>query len=81
MIGYIFYLRVHDPVLVLEERRQVTTADITVFVDGTGENLATMLAKPWRVVSASSEEGDAEWGLANYHDPSLTARDSGIKLP
>ena len=52
----IFYMRIDDPVLVLEKRRQVPAGDIAVLVDGGGQHHSTMFEIPGRVIGAAPEK-------------------------
>jgi hypothetical protein len=54
-----------DPML--EERGQMPTAEVAVFVDGGGEDRAAVGTIPPRVVGASSKEGDPKRSSANDH--------------
>lgn len=60
-------LRVNNTVLVLEERRQVAAADVTVLVYSRGKNDAAVLPIPFWVVGASSKERYPERRAGNNH--------------
>jgi hypothetical protein len=51
-----FGYRVNYTVLVLEERRQVTTGNIAVFVYSSPKNGSAILSKPYRIISATTKE-------------------------
>ncbi|MBV9190012.1 MAG: hypothetical protein JOZ85_05985 [Betaproteobacteria bacterium] len=54
--------------LVIEEGRQLSAADVAVLIDRSGENGATMLTVPLRVIAPPAEERDPERGAADDHD-------------
>src|SRR5947208_17143618 len=53
-------LRVDDPVLVLEERRQVAAGDVAILVDCRRDDAAAVLFGPRRIVGAAPDERDAK---------------------
>ena len=68
-------LRVNDPNPVLEERRQMTAGEITVFVDGGRQHRAAMFPIPRGIIGAAAEERDAKGSSANNHCPIIAAPD------
>jgi hypothetical protein len=68
-------LRVNDPNPMLEERRQMTAGEITVFVDGGGQHRAAMFPIPRWIIGAAAEERDTKGSSANNHGPIVTAPD------
>ena len=52
----IFNFRVRNPGVIFKKRRKVTTGDIAAFIDRRGQDGATMLAVPDRVVGAATEK-------------------------
>jgi hypothetical protein len=59
--------RIRNAQAVLEKRRQIAARQVTVLVDGGGQDATTMLAVPTGVVRAAAKKGDAERSSANYH--------------
>jgi hypothetical protein len=63
----ILYFRVYNPVFVIEKRRQVTAANIAIFIYRGGQNRALILLKPHRVIGSPSKERDSERRLTDNH--------------
>ena len=53
--------------LVLKKRWQVTAANITIFVDGSGQNTAAILMVPLWVIGSTTKKGNSKWSFANDH--------------
>ena len=53
--------------LVLKKGRQVTAANITIFIDGSGQNTATILMVPLWVIGSTTKKGNSKWSFANDH--------------
>src|SRR6185436_5194323 len=63
----VFDERVDQAKTMLEERRQLTDADVAVLVDRRRQHRAAMLAIPVGIVGAASKEGNAERRAADDH--------------
>ena len=63
----VFDDRVDHTKLVLEERRQLSHADVAVLINGGGEHGAAVLAIPLGIVSAAAEKRDAKRSPADDH--------------
>src|SRR5882757_6809242 len=62
-----FDLGIDDLNAVLEERRQVSAGEVTVFVDGGGQHGPAMLTIPGGIVGPAAKERDSVWGAADDH--------------
>src|SRR5213082_3430794 len=69
-----FLLPINEAMLVVEERRQPSAADVAVLVDRRGENCAAMAAIPLRIIAPPAEERDSERGAADDHDDRIETR-------
>ena len=56
MIVHQFNARVGDAGAVLEKRRKTPAGDIAILIDGRGQNSSAVLAKPHRIIGATSEK-------------------------
>jgi hypothetical protein len=60
-------LGIHHPEAMLKERRQIPAADVTVFIDGSGQNTAAVFQIPGRIIRAPSEKRDPKRRPADDH--------------
>src|SRR5579884_1582923 len=61
------HARIDDLRLVLEEGRQMTHADVAIFVDRGSDHRTAVLLEPVRIVSATAEQRNAKWCTADDH--------------
>ena len=52
---------------VLKKGWQVTAANITIFIDGSGQNTAAILMVPLWVIGSTTKKGNSKWSFANDH--------------
>src|SRR5947207_11975601 len=60
-------LRIDDPVLVLEERRQMAAGDVAILVDRRRDDAAAVLLGPRRIVGSTAEERNAKGRACDDH--------------
>ena len=59
---------------VLKKRGQVTTANITIFINGSSQNTTSIFMVPLWVIGSTPKKGNSKWSFANDH---LRNRDVG----
>src|SRR5258707_1002152 len=60
--------RPHDAARVLEEWRHEPAGDVTIVIDGRGQDRAAVLPKPDRVIGPTAEKRNAIRSTADNHD-------------
>ena len=55
-----FYLRIADPITVIQDRREAQREDIDIFIDGHAQNCAACATKIVRIISPAAKERNAQ---------------------
>src|SRR5436309_1137685 len=73
---------VHDPVAMLEERRQIPAGQVTILIDGRGQHRAAVSPVPLGVIGPAAEKRNPKWGSTDNHGNIrwASAYDSGVPM-
>ena len=66
-LAHMFHLGINDARFVFKKRRQITAADITIFINGGGQDSPVVVLKPAIVISASAEKRHTKRSAGNDH--------------
>ena len=67
----VFHFRINDARTVLKKRRKIPARDITIFIDGGGQNRPMMLFVPAGIICPPAEKGNSKRCAANDHRSSF----------
>src|SRR5882724_12475777 len=67
VVCHVLNLRIRDSAVVIEKGREPPAGDVTVFVDGRRQNSSSVFLIPNRIIGASTEKRNAQWGASNNH--------------
>ena len=73
-----FNPRVNNAVAMLEKRREIAKADVTIFINGGANYGAAMPPIPYGIVGSPAEKRDAERRSAHDHRTGSGCRQSGV---